>query len=248
MIELETIDGIGPKTKELLNKIKIYDRSDLLNYYPYRYDIIKRSDISNLNDGDKIIIDGIIEGQPTVIFINKSLKKMIFRINNRTNILNVTIYNRNYLYQDLKSGKEVTIIGKYNKLKNAVIASDIRFGMLPPGAKIEPIYYVTEGLTVKQISKFISSALEEDYQVEDLVPRFLVEKYNLMDKRTAIKNIHVPEDILLLKKARQRIKYEELFMYVLKVNYLKQKMSDDSTAIERNLILTLQHDFCCFKT
>lgn len=235
MIELETIDGIGPKTKELLNKIKIYDRSDLLNYYPYRYDIIKRSDISNLNDGDKIIIDGIIEGQPTVIFINKSLKKMIFRINNRTTILNVTIYNRNYLYQDLKSGKEVTIIGKYNKLKNAVIASDIRFGMLPPGAKIEPIYYVTEGLTVKQISKFISSALEEDYQVEDLVPRFLVEKYNLMDKKTAIKNIHVPEDILLLKKARQRIKYEELFMYVLKVNYLKQKMSDDSTAIERNL-------------
>ena len=160
---------------------------------------------------------------------------MIFRINNRTNILNVTIYNRNYLYQDLKSGKEVTIIGKYNKLKNAVIASDIRFGMLPPGAKIEPIYYVTEGLTVKQISKFISSALEEDYQVEDLVPRFLVEKYNLMDKKVAIKNIHVPEDILLLKKARQRIKYEELFMYVLKVNYLKQKMSDDSTAIERNL-------------
>ena len=235
MIELETIDGIGPKTKELLNKIKIYDRSDLLNYYPYRYDIIKRSDISNLNDGDKIIIDGIIEGQPTVIFINKSLKKMIFRINTRTTILNVTIYNRNYLYQDLKSGKEVTIIGKYNKLKNAVIASDIRFGMLPPGAKIEPIYYVTEGLTVKQISKFISSALEEDYQVEDLVPRFLVEKYNLMDKKSAIKNIHVPEDILLLKRARQRIKYEELFMYVLKVNYLKQKMSDDSTAIERNI-------------
>lgn len=235
MIELETIDGIGPKTKELLNKIKIYDRNDLLNYYPYRYDIIKRSDLSNLNDGDKIIIDGIIEGQPTVIFINKSLKKMIFRISTRTTILNVTIYNRNYLYQDLKSGKEVTIIGKYNKLKNAVIASDIRFGMLPPGAKIEPIYYVTEGLTVKQISKFISSALEEDYQVEDLVPRFLVEKYNLMDKKTAIKNIHVPEDIILLKKARQRIKYEELFMYVLKVNYLKQKMSDDSTAIERNL-------------
>lgn len=235
MIELETIDGIGPKTKELLNKIKIYDRDDLLNCYPYRYDIIKRSDISNLNDGDKIIIDGIIEGQPTVIFINKSLKKMIFRINTRTTILNVTIYNRNYLYQDLKSGKEVTIIGKYNKLKNAVIASDIRFGLLPPGAKIEPIYYVTEGLTVKQISKFISSALEEDYQVEDLVPRFLVEKYNLMDKKTAIKNIHVPEDILLLKRARQRIKYEELFMYVLKVNYLKQKMSDDSTAIERNI-------------
>lgn len=235
MKELETIEGIGPKTKELLNKIKIYTVEDLLNYYPYRYDIIKRSDLSNLSDGDKIIIDGIVEGQPTTIYINKSLKKMIFRISTKTMILNVTLYNRAHLYQDLKSGKEVTIIGKYNKLKNTVIVSDIRFGLLPPSAKIEPIYYTTEGLTVKQISKFEAIALENDYDVIDLVPRYIEEKYNLMNKKSAINNIHVPEDILLLKKARQRIKYEELFMYVLKINYLKNKINNDNLAIERNI-------------
>lgn len=235
MKELETIEGIGPKTKELLNKIKIYTVEDLLNYYPYRYDIIKRSDLSNLSDGDKIIIDGIVEGQPTTIYINKSLKKMIFRISTKTMILNVTLYNRTHLYSDLKSGKEVTIIGKYNKLKNTVIVSDIRFGLLPPSAKIEPIYYTTEGLTVKQISKFEATALEDDYDVIDLVPRYIEEKYNLMNKKSAIKNIHVPEDILLLKKARQRIKYEELFMYVLKINYLKNKINNDNLAIERNI-------------
>ncbi len=235
MKELETIEGIGPKTKELLNKIKIYTVEDLLNYYPYRYDIIKRSDLSNLSDGDKIIIDGIVEGQPTTIYINKSLKKMIFRISTKTMILNVTLYNRAHLYSDLKSGKEVTIIGKYNKLKNTVIVSDIRFGLLPPSAKIEPIYYTTEGLTVKQISKFEAIALENDYNEIDLVPRYIEEKYNLMNKKSAIKNIHVPEDILLLKKARQRIKYEELFMYVLKINYLKNKINNDNLAIERNI-------------
>ena len=235
MKELETIEGIGPKTKELLNKIKIYTVEDLLNYYPYRYDIIKRSDLSNLSDGDKIIIDGIVEGQPTTIYINKSLKKMIFRISTKTMILNITLYNRTHLYSDLKSGKEVTIIGKYNKLKNTVIVSDIRFGLLPPSAKIEPIYYTTEGLTVKQISKFESIALENDYDVIDLVPRYIEEKYNLMNKKSAIKNIHVPEDILLLKKAIQRIKYEELFMYVLKINYLKNKINNDNLAIERNI-------------
>ena len=235
MKELETIEGVGPKTKELLNKIKIYTVEDLLNYYPYRYDIIKRSDLSNLSDGDKIIIDGIVEGQPTTIYINKSLKKMIFRISTKTMILNVTLYNRTHLYSDLKSGKEVTIIGKYNKLKNTVIVSDIRFGLLPPSAKIEPIYYTTEGLTVKQISKFEAIALENDYDVIDLVPRYIEEKYNLMNKKSAIKNIHVPEDILLLKKARQRIKYEELFMYVLKINYLKNKINNDNLAIERNI-------------
>ena len=235
MKELETIEGIGPKTKELLNKIKIYTVEDLLNYYPYRYDIIKRSDLSNLSDGDKIIIDGIVEGQPTIIYINKSLKKMIFRISTKTMILNVTLYNRAHLYSELKSGKEVTIIGKYNKLKNTVIVSDIRFGLLPPSAKIEPIYYTTEGLTVKQISKFEAIALENDYDVIDLVPRYIEEKYNLMNKKSAIKNIHVPEDILLLKKARQRIKYEELFMYVLKINYLKNKINNDNLAIKRNI-------------
>ena len=235
MKELETIEGIGPKTKELLNKIKIYTVEDLLNYYPYRYDIITRSDLSNLSDGDKIIIDGIVEGQPTTIYINKSLKKMIFRISTKTMILNITLYNRAHLYSDLKSGKEITIIGKYNKLKNTVIVSDIRFGLLPPSAKIEPIYYTTEGLTVKQISKFEAIALENDYDVIDLVPRYIEEKYNLMNKKSAIKNIHVPEDILLLKKARQRIKYEELFMYVLKINYLKNKINNDNLAIERNI-------------
>ena len=160
---------------------------------------------------------------------------MIFRISTKTMILNITLYNRAHLYSDLKSGKEITIIGKYNKLKNTVIVSDIRFGLLPPSAKIEPIYYTTEGLTVKQISKFEAIALENDYDVIDLVPRYIEEKYNLMNKKSAIKNIHVPEDILLLKKARQRIKYEELFMYVLKINYLKNKINNDNLAIERNI-------------
>lgn len=236
MLELENIEGIGPKTKELLNKLKIYSGEDLLNYYPYRYDVLKRSDISILNDGDKIVMDGIIEGQPTIIYINKSLKKIIFRINTGHSILNVTLYNRVHLYQELKSGKEVTIIGKYNKLKNTIVASDIRFSMLPANAKIEPIYYTTSGLTVKQISKFITSMLyNNNYDVVNYIPKYLEEKYNLISKKDAIYNVHVPNDILGLKKARQRIKYEELFMYMLKINYLKSKIENDSNAISRIL-------------
>lgn len=236
MIELENIDGVGPKTKELLNKVGINSGEDLLYYYPYRYDIIRRSDMSILNDGDKIIIDGIVEGQPTVIFINKSLKKLIFRINTGSMIINITVYNKVYLQQELKGGKEVIIIGKYHKLKNTIVASDVRFGLLPPGAKIEPIYYTTNGLTIKQISKFASYILNnEEYDVVSLIPSYLQSKYNLLDKKEAIKNIHIPNDIVSLKKARQRIKYEELFMYMLKIRYLHQKVEEDSTAIKRNI-------------
>ena len=235
MIELESIDGVGPKTKELINKLGINTAEDLINHYPFRYDIIKRSDLSVVKDGDRIVIDGIVEGQPTIIYINKSLKKIIFRINTKTSILNVTIYNKIYLHQDLKSGKEVTIIGKYNKLKNTIIASDVRFGLLPPSAKIEPIYSVTAGLTSKQLAKLISSALETDFSVDNLLPKYLEEKYNLITKKEALHNVHNPIDILMLKKARQRIKYEELFIYMLKINYLKEKIVSEEDCITRNL-------------
>ena len=98
MNELEQIEGIGPKTKELLEKLGIFTIEDLINYYPFRYEVLKRSNMAEIKDNDKIIIDGIIEGQPTVIYINPKLKKIIFRINTGNNILNVTIYNRVYLY------------------------------------------------------------------------------------------------------------------------------------------------------
>ncbi len=235
MIELESIDGIGPKTKELINKLNIFSAEDLINHYPFRYDIIKRSDLTIVNDGDRIVIDGIVEGQPTIIYINKSLKKIIFRISTKTMVLNVTVYNKIYLHQDLKSGREVTIIGKYNKLKNTIVASDVRFGLLPPNAKIEPIYRTVSNLTSKQLSKLITSALELDYDVDNLLPSYIEEKYNLISKKEAIRNVHIPEDILLLKKARQRIKYEELFMYILKINYLKNKIETDKDSISRNI-------------
>lgn len=236
MLELENIEGIGPKTKELINKLGITSGEELLNYYPYRYDIIKRSDMANIKDGDKIIIDGIIEGQPTIIYLNKSLKKIIFRINTKTTILNITIYNRIHMYQELKCGKEVTIIGKYNKLKNTIVASEVRFGLLPPAAKIEPIYYTTNGLSVKQISKFIAAIFySNEYELNDFIPKYLEDKYNFISKKEAIYSIHIPTDILTLKKARQRIKYEELFLYMLKINYLKLKIDNDEKAISRVL-------------
>lgn len=235
MLELENIEGVGPKTKELLNKLKIYNGYDLLTHYPYRYDIIKRSDMSNLNDGDKIVMDGIVEGQPTIIYLNKNLKKIIFRISTKYAILNINVYNKVYLYQNLKSGKEVTVIGKYSKIKNAVVASDVRFSLLPEYPKIEPIYFATNGLSQKQILKLVYTALYSNIELPSYVPKYLEEKYHLMPKKEALHNVHFPLDAASLKKARQRIKYEELFMYMLKINYLKRHIENDQMAISRKI-------------
>ena len=48
-----------------------------------------------------------------------TIKRIIFRINTGNNILNITVYNQVYLMDNLKSGKTVTVIGKYDKIKKA---------------------------------------------------------------------------------------------------------------------------------
>lgn len=235
MNELEQIPGIGPKTVTLLEKLGIRSKDNLLHYYPFRYEVIKRTDLSLVNDGDNVTIDGIVEGQPTTIFLSKKLKKIIFRINCKKTIVNVTVYNQVYLNNELKYGKEVTIIGKYDRLKNTIVAKEVRFGLLPDIPVIEPVYYTTSGLSRKNIAKFITNALATTEDYIDYIPDYLSEKYNFISKKEALINIHNPSDILLLKKARQRLKYEELFMYLLKVNYLKMKIKDDKLAIKRNI-------------
>ena len=225
MNDLEQVEGIGPKTKELLEKLRIFTIEDLINHYPFRYEVLKRSNLLELKDGDKIVIDGIIEGQPTIIYISPKLKKIIFRINTNQSILNVTIYNQVYLMENIKTGRPITIIGKYDKIKNTVIASDIRMEKLPIIPKIESIYYTTAGLSKKSISKYITSLVMNGYKPLEKIPEYIKEKYNLLSKYEAISEIHNPTNIELLKKARQRLKYEELFLYLLKINYLKEKIN-----------------------
>ena len=235
MNELEQIEGIGPKTRELLEKIGIFTTEDLINHYPFRYEVLKRSNMEDLKDGDKIIIDGMIEGQPTIIYLSPKLKKIIFRINSGNGIINVTVYNRVYLMDSIKVGKYVTVIGRYDKIKNTIVASDIRMERLPSVPKIESIYYTTSGLSKKAISKFITSLIMNGYKPLEILPDYLVEKYNLLSKYEAISEIHNPTDKVPLMKARQRIKYEELFMYLLKINYLKEKINNDELAIKREI-------------
>ena len=80
-MNLEDIKGIGKTTIKYLNELGIYNAQDLINYYPFRYEIIENTDIKNITDGSKIVIGGIIENKPTVIHFNRKLNKMSFHLN-----------------------------------------------------------------------------------------------------------------------------------------------------------------------
>lgn len=233
MNELETLAGIGPKTKEIFHKLGIDTIEDLITYYPKKYQVIKRSDMTNIADKDKIIIDGTVDGQPTIISLNPKLKKIIFRITNERAIFNISVYNQIYLYHELKPGMKVTIIGKYERTKNTITATEVREGLLPSHAKIEPIYPGTNDLNRKTIQKFIDLALTQNILIKDNIPNVLTYKYHFPEKMHSIKEIHHPTTSISYRKALQRLKYEEFYTYLYNIHTMKQKRMKEESAISK---------------
>lgn len=242
MALLSEVNGIGPKTLELFNKLNIYTTDDLVNHYPFRYDIIGKSNISSLNDGDRIAIDGCIDGNVSTIYINPKLRKIVFRINTGSYLINVSVYNKAYLKKELELGREITVIGKYEKYKNNIVCSEIRFEKLNDTPTVEPVYYTTNGLNRKFIAKIINTILDS-YHCNDYIPDYLVDRYNFMPKLDALKLIHNPYDGLVLKKSKQRLKYEELFMYLFKINYLKLINNNGSNKVSKDIDIDKVNDF-----
>ena len=219
-MELENIKGIGPKTVNILRRLGINNTLDLINYYPFRYDIIKRSDINLLGQDDKIIIDGVVETNAVVTYMKNHKDKMDFSLNVGSKILKVTIFNRGFYKNKIIVGTKLTVIGKYDKRKNLVVCSDIKFSLLGDTTKIEPIYHVTTGINSLQLNNIIKSV---DVDIIDYVPDYLNEKYSFLSKDNSIKEIHNPSNLNNLKLAINKLKYEELFIFMLKMNYLKSK-------------------------
>ena len=88
---------LGPKTYDLLKKLGINDIDDLITYYPFRYELIKYSNISEVSNGDKVIFGGIIESTPQVFYIKKSLNRLTFNFNSNGRLFKVVIFNRAFL-------------------------------------------------------------------------------------------------------------------------------------------------------
>lgn len=218
-MNLSDVKGIGINTISNLNDLGIYDVEDLLTYYPFRYEVIKETDMTKVVDGDKVIVCGICESVPRVYYFSKKMNKMSFRLNSGSEILNITIFNRAFLKRNINVGSRLTIIGKYDLKHHSIVASDIKLGFIS-GTTIEPIYHSSFKINSKKINKIILSALNNE--VLDYVPEQLNKKYNFMDKNEAIKIAHQPNDLNKLKKALNKLKYEELFIYMLKINTLKK--------------------------
>ena len=216
-MDIKNLHNVGEKTAKLLNKLGIYTDNDLISFYPYKYNIYNFSNF--LEENITLILRVKIESNPIIFYIKKNFNKLSFRANIDNNIINVIIFNRAFLKQNLIVGKDITIIGKYDFKKNLFTASDIKFNII--NGQIEPIYHLVKGLTNNIIIKIIKSNLES-INIIDYLPTEYQNKYNLVSKNNAIRDIHFATSLENISNAKKRLIYEELFEFSFKMNYLKK--------------------------
>lgn len=220
-MELENVKGIGPKTKELLNKINIYSVDELVRYYPYRYNIYSPENILNHED-EQICITGMIEGVPKLSYIKRNLNKISFTFLTNNIRCNVVIFNRAFINRYLTVGKYITLVGKYKKDKNQFIASDIKLKPIYK-TEVEPVYHLVNGLKTSTLESSIKSILESNIEINEIVPDFINDMYGFIKSKDAIKEIHFPTSLEETKKANLKLKYEELFEFLFKINIIKYR-------------------------
>ena len=236
MTNVSSIKGIGPKSLALLNKINIKTVEDLVTHYPFRYDILRRTDLSTVTEEDKVIIDGKVESIPILLRFKAGLTKLNFRLVTPSGVVGVSIFNRAFLKNNLSIGTNIIVIGKYDSKKNVITASDIKFSTLNNQEKIEAVYHCTSGLTSKNLSTYINTALMVyGKELEDNIPSNIIDKYSFLNKRTALNIAHNPPTMEKLKEATIRLKYEELFGFMFKINYLREINHKNKEGIKRDI-------------
>ena len=234
MNDLSNIKGLGPKTIETLKNININNMEDLVYYYPYRHEIVRLNDIKEAKDKDNVVIECIVDSVPLTRRFRANMTSLTFRAMSSKKMIAVMIFNRAFLKSQIRPGSIVTVIGKYDALKNTVIASDIKFERLQTGSII-PVYHLTTGLTSKALKKYIDEALTKFDNYIDYVPDYLNERYNLISKKSAVNLIHNPKNEDEVKKALIKLKYEELFEFMFKINYLKEINKESKIGYLRNV-------------
>ena len=217
-MDIKNLHQVGEKTSKILNKLGIFTDDDLINYYPYRYNVYNFS--NELIDNSTLIINVIIESNPIVSYIKKNFNRLSFRARYNERIFNVVIFNRAYLKTNLTIGKNITIIGKYDFKKNIFTSSDIKFNIT--NGQIEPVYHLTKGITNNTVSKLIKDNFNNIY-IKDSLPSNIISKYNLLSKKDALYNIHFANDLKMVHYAKNRLIYEELFDFSFKMNYFKNQ-------------------------
>ena len=242
MIDLSTRDikflqGVGPQRATVLNKeLGICSFKDLLYYFPYKYVDRSRLYLIREIDGNMpyIQLRGRILSFET--FGEGRQRRLVGHFTDGTGVIDLVWFQGlKYIEGKYKANEEYIVFGKPTVFSGRI---NVAHPDIDPAADLklsemglEPYYNTTEKMkrhslnshAVQKLMKNLFALLKEDAFDETLSPS-LVAAYHLMPLTDALHNIHFPRNPEFLRKARYRLKFEELFYVQLNIlRYTKER-------------------------
>lgn len=230
--DIGLVKGVGPKLKERLNKVGIFTVLDLLLYFPRDYEFLN-DDISLNGDtsDEKAILKCKAKSYGSSIRTRNG--KTLTTINFIYNNLKVIgkWFNQPYIKRNFILGNEYNLMGKFKKVNNTL---EVINPLIPckeaNKSEILSIYTLKNGLTNKILVKLINEILKNMIIKENL-PEEIVKKYKLISLDKAIRSIHFPAGRGELQSAINRLKFQELFTYSLKIIMMKAHIKKENSGI-----------------
>lgn len=231
--KIDYLKGVGERTGNLLREeLNIHTFADLIQHYPFRHE--DRSQFHKIED--------IHEDMPYVQIVGHIRKAEVIGTGPKKRLVAIFVDDTgemelvwfkgiNWLLDKLKASVEYVAFGKPSRFGQKFNMAHPEMELLASidreNGQLFPVYNTTEKLKrarldSRSIARLQKKLMEKAYeQIPETLPNELIERYRLIAKRDALRNIHFPESINCLEKATFRLKFEELFYVQLRLLKLK---------------------------
>ncbi|PIQ88771.1 MAG: hypothetical protein COV72_06580, partial [Candidatus Omnitrophica bacterium CG11_big_fil_rev_8_21_14_0_20_42_13] len=218
---VQYIKGVGPKKAQFLNKIGLFTIDDLLYNLPRRYeDRSSFTSISNVIIGQHHTLRGKV-----LTFGLKKTKKgaSIFQVavGDNTGVIYAMWFNQPFVKRYFKVGQKIILYGKVdlydapviNQPEYEIVGEDENEDDSAHVGRIVPIYSLTKDVSQRFLRSLMKMVIEKYFRfLPDVIPTKIRARNKLVDVAFAINNIHFPANDENLKRAYQRIVFEEFFI------------------------------------
>ncbi len=213
-----------------LNKLGLKTINDLLYYPPYRYEnLSKISRVKDLKPNGNYVIKARVL---TIINQRTFGRRFVLTkalLGDDSAEIYAIWFNQPYLINNLKKNEEFLFSGKVNLGKDGLFLQNPLYEKIenfdnPP--KFLSVYPLTRGLTSRWLRFLIKTVFRRGIKVEEFLPDEILKRANLMPLETTLKSIHFPLSVKESQKAKERLIFENLFLYQLKYKLEKLKLKE----------------------
>ncbi len=228
----ESISSL-PKTSAItikkLQSLEINSYDDLINYFASRYENYSLiSKIRDIQPGETVTVMGTVSESKYQI-TRTGLRIQVFKLRDETGEIELGFYNQPYLLRLIKKGMTFSVSGVGERYGRKLTMKPKEYeigGKKIHTGRIIPIYPEKRGLSSRTIREKMVLALDtlrvSRHEIE-IFPKEILSFNNLIDERTAYRQIHFPDSIESAKKSRERLVFDELFMIQLANRLVKKE-------------------------